>query len=413
MDCDACVKPASDASTQVTNGFEGYLFRRKSSVGATWARRYCKIQSDEFFYYTLPTSGRHKGSLISSAPIILAECIVRSSQIDRQNCFEIVGPKDFLTLQAESMQDYEQWISVLSRCACQSHIQIPSLMADSRSIPDDESGDLDESEIRMSAESDKGSQRLSFNYQDQYLKKRNTEMHHLFKSIPLVDCCVDVFQCFLQRDIAIQGRCFISEERICFYSNLIGFVNIVVIEYKDVTDILVKSGSFFTAIVITTRESSHSFKVQKADRQIAILNIAWKNSQIPVDNGRLGTQELLNQIAEQTKDLKKAFSAASFGKALSSLDALSFQSTVAGNIIEPVSETEVQPSVIKCKCSDHLDQTDHNIVLPLAVTELFGMFVGPNSEETWKHLDTLRHATGKKKFIKDALRVRGKTLSEM
>ena len=59
------------------------------------------------------------------------------------------------------------------------------------------------------------------------MERKNVELHQCLKSIPESDFVLDVFPAALQKDIAIQGKCFLTQNRVCFYSNILGFVNYV------------------------------------------------------------------------------------------------------------------------------------------------------------------------------------------
>lgn len=62
---------------------------------------------------------------------------------------------------------------------------------------------------------------------DPNLEKRNTELHQMLKSVPLNDYVLEVFGAALQKDIAVAGKCYLTQKRVCFYSNILGFVTIV------------------------------------------------------------------------------------------------------------------------------------------------------------------------------------------
>jgi uncharacterized membrane protein YkgB len=61
-----------------------------------------------------------------------------------------------------------------------------------------------------------------------------------------------MFSANIQKDISIQGRCYVTQNRLCFYSNIIGFVNVVVILLSNVTQISNKLGSFSNTVTLTT-----------------------------------------------------------------------------------------------------------------------------------------------------------------
>ena len=54
--------------------------------------------------------------------------------------------------------------------------------------------------------------------------KRNRDFHNLFKSVDEDDYFIDDYGCALNKEILIQGRLYVSERRICFNSNIFGWV---------------------------------------------------------------------------------------------------------------------------------------------------------------------------------------------
>ncbi|KAG7246235.1 hypothetical protein CRUP_013835 [Coryphaenoides rupestris] len=51
-------------------------------------------------------------------------------------------------------------------------------------------------------------------------KQRNEDFRKLFKSLPDTERLIVDYSCALQRDILLQGRLYLSENWICFYSNI-------------------------------------------------------------------------------------------------------------------------------------------------------------------------------------------------
>lgn len=117
---------------------EGYLFRKKTAVGSSWARRYCKVENGNFYCFSLSASGKHKGFLMSYTPIHLMKCLIRISRVDdRRYCFELVTPRssDILLLQAETYSDLRSWINVISASTYQSSLDSSLVIVDP--IPED------------------------------------------------------------------------------------------------------------------------------------------------------------------------------------------------------------------------------------------------------------------------------------
>ncbi|KAG0666015.1 hypothetical protein C6P44_004184 [Monosporozyma unispora] len=94
-------------------------------------------------------------------------------------------------------------------------------------------------------------------------EKKNAEFHNLFKDTgisPDEKLIID-HSCALSRDILLQGRIYISNQHLCFYSNILGWVSTVVIPFKEIVQIEKKTtaGIFPNGIVIDTLHSKYIF----------------------------------------------------------------------------------------------------------------------------------------------------------
>lgn len=111
--------------------------------------------------------------------------------------------------------------------------------------------------------------------------KRNTEFHQLFRSIDLTDRLLDDFSCALSREILLQGRIYISENHICFSSNLLGWVTNIVLLQEDVIKIEKKStaGLFPNGIAIETKTTKHNFaSFLSRDATYDFVKTVWLSS---------------------------------------------------------------------------------------------------------------------------------------
>ena len=127
--------------------------------------------------------------------------------------------------------------------------------------------------------------------------KRNQEFHELFPTIPTDDYLIDgmslpavrriVFNkfldygCALQRDILIQGRLYISENHMCFYANIFGWVTTLVIPFYNVKAIEKRMTAFVipNAIGVTENSNKHTFASFLArDTAYDVLYNIWKHS---------------------------------------------------------------------------------------------------------------------------------------
>lgn len=94
-------------------------------------------------------------------------------------------------------------------------------------------------------------------------EKKNTEFHNLFKDsgISPDEKLIVNYSCALSRDILLQGRIYISNQHLCFYSNILGWVSSVIIPFKEIVQIEKKTtaGIFPNGIVIDTLHSKYIF----------------------------------------------------------------------------------------------------------------------------------------------------------
>ncbi|KAJ1307904.1 hypothetical protein OPQ81_001982 [Rhizoctonia solani] len=67
--------------------------------------------------------------------------------------------------------------------------------------------------------------------------KRNADFHELFPNVPEGDYLVQDYGCAWHREILVQGRLYISENHLCFYANIFGWITSLTIPFLDVTAI--------------------------------------------------------------------------------------------------------------------------------------------------------------------------------
>ncbi|KAJ3156811.1 hypothetical protein HDU86_003577 [Geranomyces michiganensis] len=65
-------------------------------------------------------------------------------------------------------------------------------------------------------------------------KKRNSDFHDLFATLPKDDLLVEDYACAWQKEVLIQGRMYLSQRHISFYANLLGWVHSISIPFADV-----------------------------------------------------------------------------------------------------------------------------------------------------------------------------------
>uniref|UniRef100_A0A3Q2ZKY0 GRAM domain-containing protein n=1 Tax=Kryptolebias marmoratus TaxID=37003 RepID=A0A3Q2ZKY0_KRYMA len=68
-------------------------------------------------------------------------------------------------------------------------------------------------------------------------KQRNEDFRKIFKKLPDTERLIVDYSCALQKDILLQGRLYLSENWLCFYSNIFRWETTITILLKDVTSI--------------------------------------------------------------------------------------------------------------------------------------------------------------------------------
>ncbi|KAJ2884234.1 hypothetical protein FB639_001998 [Coemansia asiatica] len=91
--------------------------------------------------------------------------------------------------------------------------------------------------------------------------KRNADFHMLFRNIPINELLIEDYGCALQRDILVQGRLYLTENFVCFYSNIFGWVTSLIIAFDEIMTIEKKMTALIipNAIQISTLHAKHFF----------------------------------------------------------------------------------------------------------------------------------------------------------
>lgn len=114
-------------------------------------------------------------------------------------------------------------------------------------------------------------------------KKRNRDFHQLFRSVPEDDYLIEDYGCALSREILLQGRLYISEQHICFNSNIFGWVTNLVISFDEVMAIEKKTtaGLFPNAIVVQTLHARNVFaSFISRDSTYELMCSIWHNDEL-------------------------------------------------------------------------------------------------------------------------------------
>ncbi|RKP07592.1 GRAM domain-containing protein, partial [Thamnocephalis sphaerospora] len=110
-------------------------------------------------------------------------------------------------------------------------------------------------------------------------RKRNLDFHALFPKVPMGEILVDDYNCAMQKEILMQGRLYISERHICFYSNIFGWVANLVIPFSSVLAIEKRTTAYVIPNAINLVSSKGRFFFSSfLFRDSAYMNLVdtWK-----------------------------------------------------------------------------------------------------------------------------------------
>ncbi|XP_077788244.1 protein Aster-A isoform X5 [Podarcis muralis] len=112
-------------------------------------------------------------------------------------------------------------------------------------------------------------------------KQRNEDFRRIFKGLPETERLLVDYSCALQRDILLQGRLYLSENWICFYSNIFRWETTISIQLKEVKCIRKEKTAKLipNAIQICTETEKHFFTSFGArDRCFMLIFRLWQNT---------------------------------------------------------------------------------------------------------------------------------------
>ncbi|KAM6312428.1 protein Aster-B isoform 4-T4 [Podargus strigoides] len=112
-------------------------------------------------------------------------------------------------------------------------------------------------------------------------KQRNEDFRKLFKQLPDTERLIVDYSCALQRDILLQGRLYLSENWICFYSNIFRWETLLTIRLKDVCSMTKEKTARLipNAIQVCTDTEKHFFTSFGArDRTYMMMFRLWQNA---------------------------------------------------------------------------------------------------------------------------------------
>ncbi|OLY83838.1 putative membrane protein [Smittium mucronatum] len=111
--------------------------------------------------------------------------------------------------------------------------------------------------------------------------KKNANFHLLFRNIPINELLLEDYVCAFQKDILIQGRLYVTNNYIGFYSNIFGWVTNLCITFDEVVSIEKKNSAIIipNAIRISTLHRSRVFtSFLYRDSAYDLLIKLWRKS---------------------------------------------------------------------------------------------------------------------------------------
>ncbi|XP_030009931.1 protein Aster-B-like isoform X3 [Sphaeramia orbicularis] len=112
-------------------------------------------------------------------------------------------------------------------------------------------------------------------------KQRNEDFRKLFKQLPDTERLIVDYSCALQRDILLQGRLYLSENWICFYSNIFRWETLLIVRLKDICSMTKEKTARLipNAIQLCTDNEKHFFTSFGArDRTYMMMFRLWQNA---------------------------------------------------------------------------------------------------------------------------------------
>ncbi|XP_069491988.1 protein Aster-C isoform X2 [Ambystoma mexicanum] len=111
-------------------------------------------------------------------------------------------------------------------------------------------------------------------------KQRSEEFRRLFKELPETERLLVDYACALQRDILLQGRIYLSENWLCFHSNIFRWETSISFHLKDITSMTKEKTARLipNAIQIITENDKYFFTSFAArDRSYLSIFRMWQN----------------------------------------------------------------------------------------------------------------------------------------
>ncbi|KAG5268597.1 hypothetical protein AALO_G00214310 [Alosa alosa] len=134
-------------------------------------------------------------------------------------------------------------------------------------------------------------------------KQRNEEFRKLFKEQAASEMLITDYTCALQRDLLLQGRIYLSENLLCFYSNVFRGTKIVV-NLMDITAMTrEKTARWIPNAIQISTDAEKLFFTSFAAREKSFQSIfrMWQNTLL---NKRTGIVRLGDEAGSQAGKLE-------------------------------------------------------------------------------------------------------------
>lgn len=111
--------------------------------------------------------------------------------------------------------------------------------------------------------------------------KKDKEFHQIFRKIPSAETLIADYSCALSKDILVQGKMYLSQNYICFNSNILGWVTNLVVPVREIIQIEKKSTAvlFPNGMVIRTLHHKYVFATfLSRDTTFDLITRVWHDA---------------------------------------------------------------------------------------------------------------------------------------
>ncbi|EDV27001.1 uncharacterized protein TRIADDRAFT_54487 [Trichoplax adhaerens] len=127
-------------------------------------------------------------------------------------------------------------------------------------------------------------------YRRKAQERVESDFHRTFKISWNNERVLDVFSCALKKDILLQGKLYLTQYRLCFYSSIFGYETTVTINYTDICEISKQKTAllFPNALLIRTQSEKYLFQSiisRESAYRILTEMIAARTSSLNMEDG--------------------------------------------------------------------------------------------------------------------------------